>query len=50
MLNLPPFSCGHGWTTIPLDEMLNFVSDWCPGGDVAGAAFTDAWEIFDSWN
>ena len=24
---LPPFCCGHGWTLIPLEEMLNFVSE-----------------------
>jgi hypothetical protein len=23
----PPFCCGHGWTLIPLEEMLNFVSE-----------------------
>jgi hypothetical protein len=23
----PPYSCGHGWTMIPLDEMLHFVSE-----------------------
>ena len=23
----PPFCCGHGWTLIPLGEMLNFVSE-----------------------
>lgn len=23
----PPFCCGHGWTMIPLEEMLNFVSE-----------------------
>ena len=122
----PPFSCGHGWTMIPLDEMLHLVSeqayavrhyagshpqgapggrlgfswqptnnfelppaewlaarqaiaarlagaihyayrqggasaqgacsppgsgdDWCAGGDVADAAFTDAWRIFESWD
>jgi hypothetical protein len=122
----PPFCCGHGWTLIPLDEMLSFVSeqvyavrhyagshpqdapagrlgfswqptnnfklpgpeweaakqaiaarlasaihyayrqggaapegacappdssvDWCTGGDVTGATFTDAWQIFQSWN
>ena len=121
----PPFCCGHGWTLIPLDEMLHFVSeqvygvrhyagrhpqgapagrlgfswqptnnfdlppaewlaareavaariagaihyayrqggaspegacsppgsgeDWCSGGDVFGAAFTDAWTTFESW-
>jgi hypothetical protein len=121
----PPFCCGHGWTLIPLREMLNFVSeqvyavrkfagnhphgapagrlgfswqptnnfdlppaewlaareaiaariasaihyayrqggtspngacsppesneDWCSGGDVSGAAFTDAWKTFKFW-
>jgi hypothetical protein len=24
--------------------------DWCVGADVPDAAFTDAWEIFESWN
>jgi hypothetical protein len=23
----PPFCCGHGWTLIPLEQMLNFVSE-----------------------
>jgi hypothetical protein len=23
----PPFCCGHGWTMIPLEEMLHFVSE-----------------------
>jgi hypothetical protein len=23
----PPFCCGHGWTMIPLDDMLSFVSE-----------------------
>ena len=23
--------------------------DWCTGGDVAGATFTDAWQVFESW-
>jgi hypothetical protein len=23
--------------------------DWCSGGDVFGAAFTDAWTTFESW-
>jgi hypothetical protein len=121
----PPFCCGHGWTLIPLVEMLHFVSeqvygvrayarfhphgapagrlgfswqptnnfelppaewlaarqaiaariaeaihyaygpglasaqgacsppgsnlDWCTGGDVPGAAFTEAWSIFGFW-
>ncbi len=122
----PPFCCGHGWTLVPLDEMLHFVSeqvysvrhyagshpqgapagrlgfswqptnnfklpaaewlaarqaiaariasaihyayrqggasaegacsppesgaDWCSGGDVPGAAFTDVWQTFESWD
>jgi hypothetical protein len=122
----PPFCCGHGWTLMPLDSMLRFVSeqiysirryvgnhaqgpprgrlgfswqptnnfdlpprewdaakraiasrigtairlsyrpglgfssracvepasstDWCGGADVPGAAFTDAWRIFERWN
>ena len=121
----PPFCCGHGWTQIPLEEMLHFVSeqifgvrqyaakhrfrapagrlgfswqptnnfnlppaqwlaareaiaariagaihyaygegnasakgacttpgssvDWCTGGVVPGAAFTEAWKTFESW-
>lgn len=122
----PPFCCGHGWTLMPLDAMLAFVSeqiysirryvgnhrhgppqdrlgfswqptnnfdlapaewnsakraiasriaesirhayrpglansvgacrpppgsttDWCHGGDVSGAAFTEAWATFERW-
>lgn len=122
---LPAFCCGHGWTMMPLEAMLSFVSEqvyavrhyagshpqgppqgrlgfswqptnnfklpgpeftaakqaiearvasaihyayreggaspegacsppgseenWCVGADVPGAAFTDAWETFESW-
>ncbi len=122
----PPFCCGHGWTSMPLDAMLSFVSeqiysirryvgnhrqgppkgrlgfswqptnnfdlpaaewdqakraiaariaaairfayrpglassnlacrppggttDWCQGATVSGAAFTEAWTIFERWN
>ena len=121
-----PYCCGHGWTLMPVEAMLNFVSeqvyavrhyagshpqgppqgrlgfsfqptnnlpgvtlvefnaaklaieariasaihyayrqgaaspegacsppgseeDWCAGADVPGAAFTDAWQTFESW-